>query len=725
MSEETNKLWFNNQIGYDIWNKKYRHNNESLNKWFDRVSNNNEELKQRIKDKKFLFGGRTLSNRGTNKGSYSNCYSHGFVEDSVVDIMNTTTNLALTYKAQGGQGVSLTKIRPKGELIKGIYSSDGIIPWMEIFNMVTKSISQSGARKGALMMSIDIEHKDSKTFMTIKNDPNKINNANLSLEISDKFMNWVIDGSVQEFISREYDSGKIEYVIDPTELYNIMIKQAWKNAEPGVFFTNRFKNYNIMQFVDEYVIETSNPCGEQPLPKHSNCNLASINLSEYVKNPFTKNSIFDNESFKKDVRLYIQEMDKTIDENINNHALQEQKDAVKKWRNLGLGVMGYADMLIKLGLTYGSIKALEFTVSLYRDMFREAVLASIDLAQQFGTFPGYKEAVFDSTIMLNHFHQDELNKFKKIGLRNASLLSIAPTGSISTMFNISGGIEPIFAFSHKRRTESLNDNKKKEYEIFVKIVNDYLKVNNEIISKLPNYFVTAHDIKWQDKIQLIGNIQDSIDTAISSTTNLKKDVSLEEVHDLYIEAWKQGLKGITIYRDGSRDGILTTNSNSKLKRPESIPCDIHNVKIEGKQWTIIIGLLNNDPYEVFAFKNKNIHLNNVTNAFLVKRTIHGKNHYHITSDNVNITNLPQLYETGEEEFITRLISRLIRLGEIDTIIKDAEKTYKNIGTFVNVINRILSKYTNDIKVLDICPNCGKQLVMQEGCKSCSCGYSKC
>ena len=236
--------WLNeNQLSYDIWDKKYRYHNESFEQWLDRVSGNNPAIRRLIKEKKFLFGGRTLANRGTDKGSYSNCYSHGYIEDSLDGIMDAAKNIAMTFKAQGGQGLSLSKIRPKGSLIGGKFKSDGIVPFMEIFNTVTESVSQGGSRKGALLMSLDINHPEAETFMTIKSDLKKINKANLSMEIDDAFMEKVIAG--------DHDANR---------LFNILCEQACKYAEPGVIYTNRFRNYNIMEHIDEYQIETCNPC---------------------------------------------------------------------------------------------------------------------------------------------------------------------------------------------------------------------------------------------------------------------------------------------------------------------------------------------------------------------------------------------------------------------------------------------------------------------------------
>jgi len=259
----TEKEWLNgNQLSIDIWNNKYRWNNENLDQWFKRVSSNNPVIERLIKEKKFLFGGRTLSNINTNKsGSFSNCYSIGFVNDSLDEIMDTATKIAKTFKQQGGQGLSLSKIRPKGASIKGQFKSDGIVPFMEIFNTVTESISQGGSRKGALMMSIDIWHPESEKFITIKSDLNKINKANLSLEIDDEFMKAVELGVDKLDRTFYYENGKFDYTINPTALYNKICEQAWDYAEPGILYTNKLRNYNLMEFCSEYNIETTNPCG--------------------------------------------------------------------------------------------------------------------------------------------------------------------------------------------------------------------------------------------------------------------------------------------------------------------------------------------------------------------------------------------------------------------------------------------------------------------------------
>lgn len=568
----TEQEWLNgNQLSIDIWNNKYRWNNETLDEWFKRVSSGNPVIERLIKDKKFLFGGRTLSNINTDKkGSFSNCYSHGYVEDSLDDIMQTATDIAKTFKVQGGQGLSLSKIRPKGAKIGGQFESDGIVPFMEIFNKVTESISQGGSRKGALMMSIDISHPEAEKFITIKSDLNRINKANLSLEIPDGFMEDVINGVTERELTFSYDGGEYEYTINPTKLFEIICQQAWDYAEPGILYTNRLRNYNMLEFDDEYIIETTNPCGEQPLPKHGACNLSSINISEYVKYPFTSNAKFDYDELGQDIPFIVKAMDDVLEKNLKNHALPEQAEVARNYRNIGIGIMGLADCLVKLGYKYGSDDAVGFSKTLMKFLFRKSVESSVALAMERGDYPKYKPCVWDSAIIKNTFTEEEIKQFKNINhLRNCSLLSIAPTGSIGTMLNISTGCEPFFMLSYTRKTESLNGGEPSYYQVDLPVIEEYKKITNDV--KLPDYFVTSQNLNWKDRIRMQAALQEYCDTAISSTVNLPEEATIEDVKNLYIEAWKQGLKGVTIFRNNcKRLGILTEEHKEESKEINSV-----------------------------------------------------------------------------------------------------------------------------------------------------------
>ena len=569
-------LGIDNKLGIDIWEKKYRYNNETFEEWLDRVSGGNEELRQLIKERKFLFGGRTLANRGTNKkGSFSNCYSRGFVEDDLDDLMQASKDIAVTFKAQGGQGISLSKLRPKGcGINNGQFESDGIIPFMEIYNRTTESISQGGSRKGALIMTLDAWHKEAEDFIKIKSEEGRIQKANLSLEIDDEFMECVkqyykTGEKITKHITRNYNGNVIEYDVTPINLYKLMMEKAYDWAEPGCIYTNRFRNYNLMELCDDYQIETCNPCGEQPLPKHGACNLGSINLAEFVINPFMSNAYFDSEGFRKAVEISVEALDTVLDENMKNHPLKEQRNMAYNYRNVGLGIMGMHDFLIKLGITYGSEDSKVIIDNVMDLMFRTAFITSSNLARIKGAFPNYSHKVLSSHIVKNHFTENELVSLGvyENGIRNCSLLSIAPSGSIGTMLNISTGCEPLFQISYKRKTESLKG-KDEYYDVYAGIANEFFTTVGQ--NELPEFFNTSSDIKWRNRVDMQSVLQKHVDTAISSTINLPYECTLEEIERLYLYAWEKGLKGVTIFRDGcKRVGILTTdNSNNKDEKSD-------------------------------------------------------------------------------------------------------------------------------------------------------------
>ncbi len=555
-----------NKIGIDIWHKKYQYNNENFDEWLDRVSAGDKELKQLIIEKKFLMGGRTLANRGTNStGSLFNCYSRGYVEDDYSDIMDAAKDIGVTFKAQGGQGISLTKLRPKGTPIKKEYFSDGIVPFMKIFNEVTAGTSQGGARKGALMLSIDARHKEAETFIKIKSKDGEIEKANLSLEIDDEFMRAVekyYDTGEVVILheKRNYAGHEVEYDVTPINIFNMLVDNCYDWADPACLFVDRFRNYNLMQYDDEYEIETCNPCGEQPLPKHGACCLSSLNLSEFVVNPYTPTAHLNTEDFLHAIDVGIKTLDKLIDENYNRHPLQQQRDMSYNYRNIGLGIFGYATALMKLGLKYGSNEAIEFTDDVFSLLFKRAVFASNNLAKELGTYPKYKECVFDSDIIKKHFTPDEIDGLKEHGLRNCSLISIAPNGSLATLLGESGGCEPEFALKYTRRTVGMTDGEDTYYDVYCKAAKEYMNENHTDI--LPDYFVGSADIPWQNRVLTQAAMQNHVDTAISSTVNMPNSATKEDVAHMYLLAWSTGCKGITMFRDGcKRLGILTTDKS--------------------------------------------------------------------------------------------------------------------------------------------------------------------
>lgn len=747
-----------NQLGIDIWEKKYRWNNESFEEWLDRQSAGDEELKKLIKEKKFLFGGRITANRGTNKNaSMMNCYSRGFILDSLDDIMQANTDIAKTFKAQGGQGLSLTKLRPKGcGINNGQFKSDGIVPFMEIFNRTTESISQGGSRKGALLMGLDIWHKEAEDFIKIKSEEGRIQKANLSLEIDDEFMDAVKEyyetgNIVTKHIVRNYEGNKIEYDVIPIKLYKLMIEKAWDWGEPGCIFTNRFRNYNLMEFVDSYNIEICNPCGEQPLGKNSACDLGSINISEFVANPFTKNAYFKNNEFEEAVKIGIRSLDLIIDENQNNHALEEQKQQSLKFRNVGLGIMGVYDCLVKLNIVYGSITSIEFMDQLMYIMFKSAFKASVDLAKEKGKFPGFDEKLFDAQIVKEHFSKEELEDIGayKYGLRNCSLISIAPNGSTGSMLNISTGCEPAFNISYTRKTESLHGDKDTYYTVYVDVAKKYLEKHPDVDELPKDLFITAGDINWRNRIDFQSILQKHVDTAISSTVNLKCETSLEEVEKLYLYAWEKGLKGITIFRDGcKRTGILTTDSPkdneklmSDLKRGTIIVADDNCI---GRKRKLNTGC---GSLHLLAYFDEDT--GDLLECFLSKGSTGG-----CANSLTGLSRMISLSARGGID-IYSIVDQLKSCGSCPSYaVRSATKrdTSKGSSCPVAVGNALLDMYQelqNELELVEEktkvkpiqivespiskepqksveCPECGGELAFQGGCMVChDCGWSKC
>lgn len=757
-----------NQLGIDIWYKKYRYQNETFDEWVNRVSGGDRDVKRIIMERKFLFGGRTLSNRGTGKhGSFSNCYSRGFVEDNLDDIMQANTDIATTFKAQGGQGISLSKLRPKGCGINhGQFQSDGIIPFMEIYNRTTESISQGGSRKGALILSLDAWHKEAEDFITIKSETGRIQKANLSLEIDDEFMRCVNEyyhtgAVVKKTIHRVYDGNEVEYEVTPINLYKKMMKTAYDWAEPGCIFTDRFRNYNLMQYCDDYQIETCNPCGEQPLPKHGACNLGSINLSEFVHNPFTKDAYFDTSDFVNTVHIAVRGLDAVIDENLENHALPEQRLMAENYRNIGLGIMGLHDALIKMCMTYGSQDSIIFVDTIMNLMFRAAVTASTNLARDKGSFPAYTPALLDANILSRHFTQNEIAQLgiDTYGLRNCSLLSIAPTGSLGTMLNVSTGCEPLFALYYTRKTESLNGGEDKYYKVYSGVVNEYVSKYGE---DLPKYFVTSGDIDWKDRVDMQSILQDHVDTAISSTINLPKDITVEEIEQLYLYAWKQGLKGITIFRDGcKRMGVLTHDDKTEddtdkskddsqevptayLKRGDIIECSNDLIGKKRKLTTGCGSLHVLAYFDPVTGEMQEVYLNKGSTGGCANYMIGlsrmisllcraGVDVYTI-KDQLDSTGACPSYatrsavkhDTSKGSCCPMAIGNALvdMWKEMQEDIGEAEEAKEVKATSVTK-DKTKAKKVEPTKA-NHCPECGEPLTFEGGCNICkSCGYSKC
>lgn len=740
----TVKDWLgeNNQLAQDIWQRKYRHNNESFEEWLDRVSAGDNELRKLIIEKKFLMGGRTLANRGLNNtGSLFNCYSRGYIEDDYYDIMDAAKDIGITFKAQGGQGISLTKLRPKGTPIKTEYYSDGIVPFMKIFNEVTAGTSQGGARKGALMLSIDARHKEAETFIKIKSKEGEIEKANLSLELDDEFMRAVekyydTGEVVVLHEKRNYSGHEIEYDVTPIEIFKMLVDNCYDWADPACLFTNKFRNYNLMQFDEDYEIETCNPCGEQPLPKHGACCLSSLNLSEFIVNPYTPQAHLNTADLLSAIDVGIKTLDKLIDENYNRHPLQQQRDMSYNYRNIGLGIFGYATALMKLGFRYGSPEAIEFTDDVFSLIFRRAVLASNELAKEFGPYPKYKEEIFDSDIIKFHFSPDEITKLKEYGLRNCSLVSIAPTGSLATLLGESGGCEPEFALKYTRRTVGMTDGEDTYYDVYCKAAREYMEINNT--KELPDYFVGSADISWQSRVLTQAVMQKHVDTAISSTVNMPNSATKDDIAHMYLLAWSSGCKGITMFRDGcKRLGILTTEnkkeeeiSHKELKRGEIMKCadDLIGKKrkiINGCGSTHVLGFFEpvyGDLVEVFFTKGSLGGCSNymVGLSRMVSLACRAGVSINDIQDQLNSTGACPSYaiRTATKHDTSKGACCPMAIG--NALMDMWKEVQEELGYLEE------SKKKKSQKFGERCPECGAVLEHSGGCDICKeCGYSHC
>lgn len=475
------------------------------------------------------------------------------------------------------------------------------------------------------------------------------------------------------------------------------------------------------------------------MPKQSCCCLSSINLGEFVKNPYTKNARFDIEDFKKAVHIGIRALDKLIGENASRHPLQAQRDISIKYRNIGLGVMGFATALMKLGIKYGSKESIDFTDKLFDKMFVEAVFESNKLASEFGAFPGYKECIFDSRIIKKHFDEYEIKKLKKYGLRNASLLSIAPTGSLSSLLGVSGGAEPQYAISFTRRTVGMTDNQDKYYTVYCDAAKEYMKVNNT--DKLPDYFIGSADVDWRDRVKIQAAMQKHIDTAISSTVNLKNSATKEDVEGIYLMAWKEKLKGITIFRDGcKRLGILTTDKTPKKEEDEN--SKFNAIKpISRKQ----MGVTHGDTYcKKCACGTLYITVNRDDEGNLVEIFVHTSKGGICQANISALTRLASLsLRSGVlvDEVIDQLraiscpacnVTRakgkpIDGMSCPDIISRVLQSAYDKKRSESKQVKEEQSKEKSEHIHEDYkCPECGAKLSMSGGCRMCSeCGWSKC
>ena len=765
-TKEKLKQWLgeDNQIGMDIWEKKYRYNNESFDEWVDRVSGGDEDVKELILSKKFLFAGRILSNRGTQtngrKVTYSNCYVIPPPEDSLESIFDCAKSLARTFSYGGGCGIDISKLSPKGAHINNAAKeTSGAISFMDLYSLTTELIGQNG-RRGALMISISCDHPDIEDFITIKSDLDKITKANLSIRVTNEFMKAVENDSTYTLsFTREETGEEIKKTIKARELFDKFCYMNWDYGEPAFLFWDRVKSYNLLSEDDAFEYAGVNPCAEEPLPSGGSCLLGSLNLAAFVET-INGQPQFNMNEFRKAVVIAVYGLNDVLDEGLPLHPLEVQRDSVRDWRQIGLGIMGLADMLIKLGVTYGSEESLAICDNIGWNLANEALSTSMTIAKYKGEYPMFSDKVWESDFYKNHIGISE-------PLRNSQLLTIAPTGTLSTMLGISGGVEPIFANYYTRRTESLHG-EEKEYKIFTPIAWEYLQEHGygEDETKLPSYFITSAEIPYRNRIDMQATWQKHIDASISSTVNLPNSATIDDVKDLYMYAWKQGLKGITVFRDGcKRLGILTTDNTSKdtttndddifatLRRGDIINVDDDLVGYKRKITSgcgdfseqIFFDDFTGEPLENFIAMGdgggcaRNLEAISrlislalrsgipVSEVIKQLKKVHSCPAYRarkIQKGDTSVgTSCPSAIGYAIEELCNKINDRLFDGTDIDdSLTFDDSDHNMMIESWYEDSNSEIE----DLTTKPTCPECGEPLVFEGGCNICkACGWSKC
>ncbi|MDR0559947.1 MAG: adenosylcobalamin-dependent ribonucleoside-diphosphate reductase [Prevotellaceae bacterium] len=733
--------------------------------------------------------------------SLSNCFviGHDKPADSYGGIIRMDEELVQLMKRRGGVGLDLSGIRPKGSpVLNSALTSTGIVPFMERYSNSTREVAQDG-RRGALMLSISIKHPDSEDFIDAKTDMKKVTGANVSVRIDDEFMRCAL-GNIP--YTQQYPTDaevpKFRKTIDATALWKKIISNAWSSAEPGILFWDTITKESLPDCYADlgYQTVSTNPCGEIPLCPYDSCRLMAINLYSYVIDPFTDRARFDFDTFKTHVHKAMRIMDDIIDmelEKIDAILAKISKDPespdVKRvetllWekikqkalsgRRTGLGITAEGDMLAALGLKYGSAESVNFAVEVQKTLAVEAYRQSVCLARERSPFPIFNAEREKSNPMIKRIAEVDpalYDEMKIYGRRNISMLTIAPTGSTSIMTQTTSGIEPVFMMSYKRKRK-VNPNDKavniayrdengdcfEEYNVFhhkfvtwaetagydiEKITNCSKDELNALFEKSPYHKSTSADIDWIKKVEMQGKMQKWVDHSISVTVNLPKNTSEELVAEVYRTAWECGCKGITIYREGSRSGVITSNEtpdgSMPKKRPESLDAEVIRFKNKDDQWIAFIGLYNGRPYEIFTGINDEevrVLPKTVTTGKIIKEKTDGKSVYHFQwVDKFKYVNtLGGISHMFNKEYwnYAKLISGVLRNGmnivDVVNLVNGLELDDETINTWKNGVARALKRYIPDgTKAEARCPKCDSEsLVYAEGCPICqNCGDSNC
>jgi ribonucleoside-diphosphate reductase alpha chain len=737
--------------------------------------------------------------------SLSNCFVVGNDgnSDSYGGIMKIDQEQVQLMKRRGGVGHDLSHIRPKGSPVKNsALTSTGIVPFMERYSNSTREVAQDG-RRGALMLSVSVKHPDSESFIDAKLEQGKVTGANISVKIQDDFMKAVEAGTSYQ---QQYPiSGKAIYTknTDPTKIWNKIVKNAWKSAEPGILFWDTIIKESVPDCYADlgYRTVSTNPCGEIPLCPYDSCRLLAINLFSYIEKPFTQEAKFDFNLFKEHIHYAQRMMDDIIDLELEKiDAILEKVNADPEgedikfternlWNNIrnkaeegrrtGIGITAEGDMLAALGLRYGSENATDFSEEIHKTIALEAYRSSVYLAKDRGAFAIYNTEREKNNPFINRLKNADpvlYEKMEKYGRRNIALLTIAPTGTTSLMTQTSSGIEPVFMPVYKRRRK-VNPNDKdvrvdftdevgdhwEEYTVFHRNFKVWMEANgidtnreytqaelDVFIAKSPYHKATSNDVDWMSKVRMQGKIQKWVDHSISVTINLPADAKEELVGKLYFEAWKSGCKGVTVYRDGSRSGVLISNDESTkqknnvslpTKRPERLEADVVRFQNNKEKWIAFMGLMDGRPYEIFTGLHDDedgiLLPRSITKGYIIKSWENEDSRYDFQYINkrgykTTIEGLSHKFNPVYWNY-AKLISGTLRHGmpihKIVELVTSLQLDNETINSWKAGVARTLKKYIPDGTVAEDakCGECGSDdVVYQEGCLTClSCGCSKC
>lgn len=766
-----------------------------------------------LKDFRYIIPqGSPMSGIGNNFQvvSLSNCFVIGNAgaSDSYGGIMKIDQEQVQLMKRRGGVGHDLSHIRPSGSPVKNsALTSTGIVPFMERYSNTTREVAQGG-RRGALMLSISIKHPNAEEFIDAKLEQGKITGANVSVKISDEFMECVKDGKpfVQQY-PIDSPNPMVRKEIDARALWNKIIHNAWASAEPGVMFWDTIIRESVPDCYADFGYRTvsTNPCGEIPLCPYDSCRLIAVNLYSYVKNPFTPQAEFDFDLFRDHIMKGQRLMDDLIDlelEKVNQILAKidtdPENDDIKSvernlWLNIkmkclegrrtGFGITAEGDMLAALGLRYGSAEATEFAVSVHRTLACSAYRSSVIMAKERGSFPLYDANREKLNPFIQRIAEADPELYAEMvqnGRRNIALLTIAPTGTVSICTQTTSGIEPVFLVAYKRR-KKINPNDKdsskhkvikdesgdyfEEYNVLHPKFVDWMKIAKgytqeqidsmsdkdleSLVEESPYYKATSNDIDWVNKVKMQGAIQKWVDHSISVTVNIPKETTEEMVSTIYKTAWESGCKGCTIYRDGSRNGVLVAKSesgkegnhfteNKAPKRPKKLEAEVVRFRNDKEDWIAVVGMFESRPYEIFTGKAENFVLPKwVEKGYVIRVKEPGQEHarydFQFTDQDGYHVTMEGLSRMFKQEYwnYAKLISGILRHGmpihNVVDLIGKLNFDVDSITTWSNGVARALKRFIKDgTETGETCPDCGGKIIYTSGCKQCpNCGWSKC